>query len=100
MDEALLRETVESHAQAIVDPMDVARVQSDLIEELHPQLPVIAQLLPQPVTSANVDEVSVHDEHADVRITYAGADKSLTIASRWEERGSDRPQIVQAVPQI
>ncbi len=32
MDEALLRETVESHAQAIVDPMDVARVQSDLIE--------------------------------------------------------------------
>jgi hypothetical protein len=98
MDEATLRPVVEAHAAAIVDPMDPEHVQRDLVEELHPQLPTIAQMLPQPVTSATVDAIAVHDDHADVTITYSGTDASLSINSRWEDRGAGQPQIVQAAP--
>jgi hypothetical protein len=98
MDEATLRPVVEAHAAAIVDPLDAQRVQDDLIEELHPQLPMIAEMLPQPVTSATVDAIDVQDDHADVTITYSGAESALTINSRWEDRGAGQPQIVQAAP--
>lgn len=39
MDQQIVCDTVEAHAQAIVDPIDVGHVEADLIEELHPQLP-------------------------------------------------------------
>ncbi len=98
MDEATLREVVEAHAQAVCDPMDAAHVQADLIEELHPQLPAIAQMLPQPVRTAAVDSLVIADDHATALITYTGDEASLTINSRWEDRGGDTPQIVSAAP--
>lgn len=98
MDEAILRPVVEAHAQAVCEPMDAAHVQGDLIDELHPQLPAIAQLLPQPVRSATVDSLVVADDHATALITYTGDDASVTINSRWEDRGGGQPQIVSAGP--
>lgn len=99
MDEATLRPVVEAHAQAICDPMDAAHVQADLIDELHPQLPAIGSLLPQPVRSATVDSIVVADDHAIALITYAGDDdQSTTLKSRWEDRGGGRPQVVSAEP--
>ncbi len=98
MDEATLRPVVEAHAQAVCDPMDAAHVQSDLIDELHPQLPAIAQMLPQPVRSASVDSLVMADDHATALITYTGDDSSLTLSSRWEDRGAEHPQVVSAAP--
>ncbi len=98
MDEATLRPVVEAHAQAVCDPMDAAHVQADLIDELHPQLPAIAQLLPQPVRSATVDSLVIADDHATALITYTGDDASLTLNSRWEDRGAGQPQVVAAAP--
>ena len=98
MDEATLRPVVEAHAQAICDPMDAAHVQADLVDELHPQLPAIAGMLPQPVRSATVDSIVVADDHATALITYTGDESSMTINSRWEDRGAGQPQIVAAAP--
>ena len=98
MDESKLQQVVEAHAQAMCEPMDEAHVQADLIDELHPQMPAIAQLLPQPVRSAEVDSLVVADDHAVALITYTGDDASLTINSRWEDRGGAQPQIVSAAP--
>ena len=98
MDEATLRPVVEAHAQAVCDPMDAAHVQGDLIDELHPQLPAIAQLLPQPVRAATVDSLVIADDHATALITYTGDDTSVTLNSRWEDRGAGQPQVVSAAP--
>lgn len=98
MDEATLRPVVEAHAQAVCDPMDAEHVQADLIDELHPQLPAIAQMLPQPVRSATVDSLVIADDHATALITYVGDDSSLTLNSRWEDRGGPQPQVVSAEP--
>lgn len=93
----VLRETVEAHAAAVVDPIDVAHIQADLIEELHPMIPAIAELLPQPVTQAEVTAVSVDGAQGRVTIAYSGEGKRVVIDSVWEQRG-DRPQMVQAIP--
>ena len=99
MDEATIRPIVAAHAEAVCDPIDIAHVQADMIEELHPGLTQLAVLLPQPVRSATVDELEVHDDHVLALITYRGDDgKSLSVRSRWEDRGGDQPQIVQAAP--
>lgn len=99
MDENAVRAAVEAHAQAVVDPIDVVTLRADLIDDLHPQLSSLAGALPQPVTSAKVTSLEVADDHADAVITYRGADSELAIASRWEDRGAGRPQVVSAVPQ-
>ena len=98
MDEATLRPVVEAHAQAVCDPMDADHVQADLIDELHPQIPAIAQMLPQPVRSATVDSIVIADDHAIALTTYVGDDSSLTLKSRWEDRGGSQPQVVSAEP--
>lgn len=98
MDEQSVRATVEAHAQAVVDPIDIEHVQSDFIEDLRPQIPAIASLLPQPVTSAHVDSVHFEDDHAIAHITYTGDSGSLTIRTLWEERGAGQAQIVEGAP--
>jgi hypothetical protein len=98
MDEATIRPVVEAHAQAVCDPVDAAHLRADFIDELHPQLPAIAQMLPQPVRSAAVDSLVVADDHTTALITYTGDETSVTINSRWEDRGAAKPQIVSAAP--
>lgn len=98
MDEGQIRQLAQAHVDAVIDPIDVPKIQSDLIEELHPALPQIAALLPQPVTSASVDSVEAADDHAIAHVTYTGDSGSLSIRQRWEDRGGAQPQIVEAAP--
>jgi hypothetical protein len=96
VDEAKVREHAERHGKS-VERGDMAAVASDLIEELHPQLPMIGQILPNPCNSAEVLSVEPADDHAIVQIRYTGDDKTVTVRSRWEERGGT-PMIVDARP--
>jgi hypothetical protein len=96
MDEARVREYAERHGKS-VERGDMAAVASDLIEELHPQLPVIGQILPNPCDKAEVLSVEPAEDHAIVHIRYVGAGKDVKIRSRWEERGGT-PMIVDAAP--
>ncbi|HKN92744.1 MAG TPA: hypothetical protein VJU60_00310 [Thermoleophilaceae bacterium] len=96
MDEAKVREHAERHGKS-VERGDMAAVASDLVEELHPQIPAIGQILPNPCTKAEVLSVEPDDDHAIVHIRYSGDDKTVTIRSRWEERGGT-PMIVDAGP--
>ena len=96
MDEARVREYAERHGKS-VERGDMAAVASDLVEDLHPQLPVIGQILPSPCEKAEVLSVEPAEDHAIVHIRYSGADKTVTIRSRWEERGGT-PMIVEAGP--
>lgn len=96
MDEARVREYAERHGKS-VERGDMAAVASDLIEDLHPQLPAIGKILPNPCTKAEVLSVEPADDHAMVHIRYTGDDRVVTIRSRWEERGGT-PMIVDAAP--
>lgn len=98
MDTTQITAIVNAHAQAIVDPLDLAHVQADLIPELHPAIPEIAALLPQPVTSASVDSLDVGPDHAIAVITYTGEEASVSLRSRWEQRAASQPQVVHAAP--
>lgn len=94
MDEATLRPVVDAHAAAVVDPIDVAHVGGDLSEELQPQLASIAPLLPQPVTSANVDSLEFDGDAGTAVIRYSGTDKELAVRSVWKDTGAAAPKIV------
>ena len=96
MDEARAREYAERHGKS-VERGDMAAVASDLVEDLHPQLPVIGKILPSPCDKAEVLSVESAEDHAIVHFRYSGADKTVTIRSRWEERGGT-PMIVDAGP--
>lgn len=96
MDEAVVRQHAEEHAKS-VERGDLAAVASDLVPELHDQLPAIASQLPNPTKTAQVLSVAAADDHAFVEIRYTGDDRTVTFRSRWEERG-DRPLIVGAEP--
>jgi hypothetical protein len=96
VEEAKMREVAEEHGRA-VERGDMGAVQNDLIEELHPQMPVIGQILPNPTHTAEVLDIVAADDHAVVHIRYIGDDKTVTIRSRWEERDG-RPMIVDAGP--
>jgi hypothetical protein len=96
MEEAKVREYAERHGKS-VERGDMAAVASDMIEDLHPQLPVVEQILPNPCNKAEVLSVEPAEDHAIVHIRYTGDDKTVTVRSRWEERGGT-PMIVDAGP--
>jgi hypothetical protein len=98
MDEQSVRTTVEAHAQAVVDPIDLEHVERDFIDDLRPQIPAIAGLLPLPVSSAQVDSLHFEDDHAIAHITYTGDSGSMTIRTLWEDRGAGQAQIVEGAP--
>jgi hypothetical protein len=96
LDETKVREYAERHGKS-VERGDMAAMASDLIEDLHPQLPVIGQILPNPCDKAEVLSVEPAEDHAIVHTRYVGAGKDVTVRSRWEERGGT-PMIVDAAP--
>jgi hypothetical protein len=96
MDEARVREYAERHGKS-VERGDMAAVASDLVEDLHPQLPAIGQILASSCDKAEALSVEPAGDHAIVHIRYSGADKTVTIRSRWEDRGGT-PTIVDAGP--
>jgi hypothetical protein len=96
MDEASTRSHIEGHADAVVRG-DMDAVIADFSEELRPQVPQIAQVLPQPVTEAEVLSIDVGEDECVARIRYAGDSGSVTIRSHWRD-GADHPEIVHAEP--
>jgi hypothetical protein len=90
MDDAKTRQTIQAHADAVVSG-DFDHVTADFTEELQPQVPQIAQLLPQPVESAEVLSVDIGNDESVAQIRYSGAGNDVTIRSTWrEEDGTAR----------
>jgi hypothetical protein len=96
MDDASTRDHVKQHAAA-VERGDMDAVVADFSEDLRPQVPQIAQALPQPVTTAEVLSVEIGDVESVALIRYAGDSDEVTIRSRWQEQAG-RPVIVAAEP--
>src|SRR3954454_7319286 len=96
MNESLVRECIQAHADASASA-DFDHVVADFSEDLRPQVPDIAKLLPQPVESAEVVSVESGDEEAVAQIRYSGAGKDVTIRSYWQEQDGT-PRIVKGEP--
>ena len=85
MDERAIRDHVNRHADAVVDG-DMATVVADFSAELQPQAPELAKLLPQPVTSADVESLDVGDAETVAVIRYSNENSTLAVRSHWQER--------------
>jgi hypothetical protein len=96
MDDAATRSHIEAHADAVVSG-DMDTVIADFTAELRPQVPQIAQALPQPVTSAEVLSLDVGEDESVATIRYVGDSSEVTIRSHWRE-GERHPEIVHAEP--
>jgi hypothetical protein len=96
MDESKTRAVIQEHADAVVRG-DMDAVIADFSEELRPQVPQLAQQLPQPVTEADVLSVEVGEEESVAMIRYGGESNEVTIRTRWREI-DDRPQIIHGEP--
>ncbi len=72
-------------------------VVADFKKDLRPQVPQIAQVLPQPVTSADVLSVEIGDPESVALIRYSGDTGEVTVRSRWQEEDG-RPVIFAAEP--
>jgi hypothetical protein len=96
MDDAAMRDHVQKHAESVVRG-DMDALAADFSDELRPQLPQLAQLLPQPVTEAEVLSVDVGDPLSVAMIRYSGSSGALTIRSNWQEEGG-RQVIVHVEP--
>ena len=95
MDEAKTRDHIQAHADAVVAG-DMDTVIADLSEELRPQAPELAKVLPMPVTEAEVVSLDVGDAESTATIRYAG-DGEVTLRSTWQ--GEDpHPVIVHVEP--
>jgi hypothetical protein len=97
MDDAKTRDHINEHADAVVRG-DMDAITADFCEDLRPQVPQIAQVLPQPVTAAEVLNVEVGAAESVGMIRYSGDTGEVTIRSRWQDEGG-RPVIVQAEPE-
>lgn len=96
MDDQQTRDHIDQHAAAVVRG-DMDAIVADFAEDLRPQVPQIAQALPQPVTGADVLSVDVGETESVAMIRYSGASGDVTIRSRWQDQGG-RPVIVHAEP--
>jgi hypothetical protein len=99
MDEAKARSHIEAHADAVARG-DMDAVIADFAEELRPQVPELApQLLPLPVTEAEVVSIETGDEETVARIRYTGeSGQQATLRSVWREIDG-RPLIVNVEPE-
>lgn len=96
MDEATTRSHIEAHADSVVRG-DMDAILADFSEELRPQVPQLAQVLPQPTTSSEIQSIDVGESESVSTITYSGDSSSVTIRAHWREEG-ERPVIVHAEP--
>lgn len=96
MDEQSTRDRIQAHADAVVAG-DIETVTNDFSEPLRPQVPQIAQSLPQPVKTAEVLSVEFEGGEAIAQIRYSGDAAAQTIRTHWQEIGGE-PQIVDGEP--
>jgi hypothetical protein len=97
MDDAKAREAIQAHADAVVAG-NFDHVIADFTEELRPQAPQIAQVLPRPVESAEVLSIDGGEDELVAHIKYSGAGKDATIRSHWREEADGTPRIVAGEP--
>ena len=76
---------------------DLDAVTADFCEALRPQVPQIAQILPQPVTTADVLSAEGGADESLAMIRYSGDSGSVTVRSLWRDEGG-RPVIFDAAP--
>ena len=97
MDEAQIRDHINQHADTVLRG-DMDAIVADFTEALRPGVPQIVQeVLPQPVTAAEVLDIDVGDSETVAMIRYSGDAGEVTIRSRWQEQAG-RPVIVHAEP--
>jgi hypothetical protein len=87
MDETDTRSHIDAHADAVVRG-DMDAIISDFSESLRPQVPQLAQLLPQPTTSADVQSVEIGEDESVSTIRYSGEDAAVTIRARWQDEAA------------
>ena len=96
MDEARTRDHIHQHADAVVRA-DMDAILADFSEDLRPAVPqIVHEVLPQPVTAAEVLNIDVGDSDAVALIRYSGPGE-VTVRSRWQEQAG-RPVIIHAEP--
>lgn len=96
MDETSTRGYIEAHADGVVRG-DMDAILADFSEQLRPQLPQLAQALPQPTTSSDIESIDFGEQETVSTIRYSGDSSSVTIRATWREEGG-RPVIVHAEP--
>lgn len=96
MDDRKTRDHIQAHADAVVRG-DMDTVVADFSEELRPQVPQLAQGLPQPVTAAEVLSLDVEDAESVATIRYSGDSGELTLRTRWQDH-EVHPVIVHIEP--
>ncbi len=84
MDESTVRETAQSHGDAVVAG-DFATAGAALTPESSAAAPAIMKALPRPLTKAEVDAVEPQGDGFVARIRYSGEGESVVIASTWAE---------------
>lgn len=85
MDENVVRERAQAHADAVVAG-DLRRAGSDLTKESGAQAPGVMAKLPRPVRAARVESVTAAGDDLVARIAYEGDDSTTMVDSRWSER--------------
>ena len=96
MDDQSFRDRVQEHADSVVRG-DMDAVTNDFAAGMRPQVPQIAQALPQPVRSAEVLSTRAGDTVSQAEIRYTGDDRAVTIRSNWQEEDG-RLVLVHAEP--
>jgi hypothetical protein len=96
MEEATTRNHIQAHADSVVRG-DMEAILADFSESLRPQVPQLAQALPQPTSSADIQSIEVGDAESVSTIRYSGDGSAVTIRAVWREEGG-RPVIVDAEP--
>jgi hypothetical protein len=96
MDEQTARKYAEAHGKAVLDG-NMEHLKEDIVPELHPMLEQLSTMLPSPLTGVTVVSAEASEDHAESVIAYAGAEVTLQMKARWEDRDG-RPRIVAAEP--
>jgi hypothetical protein len=97
MDEAQTRDHIHQHGDTVVRG-DMDAILADFSEDMRPAVPqIIQEVLPQPVTTAEVLNIDIGDSEAMALIRYSGDTGEVTVRSRWQEQ-AERPVIVHAEP--
>lgn len=92
MDESIVRQHAEAHAQATVAG-DLKRAGSDLTPGAMAQAPGVMRSMPSPLTASEVTELRAAGDECVATIRYVGVEGEARVESRWAEQ-EGRPMIV------
>ena len=92
MDDNLVKQHAEAHAQATVAG-DLQRAGGDLTPEAMAQAPAVMRSMPSPLTASEVTELHGAGDECVATIRYVGEGGEGLVESRWAERDG-RPKIV------